>query len=128
MYNFELNKIEEIDGKLKFFKLSINGKCEFDIYCKNCENDGALKSELRTIQSRMQMLADLKTMPVEKHRDITPKNDSIKEYEIKTKHLRVYLFHDKQNGRVVVSGGKKTSQTKDITHFRNIKKAYFNNK
>jgi putative component of toxin-antitoxin plasmid stabilization module len=128
MYTFALNKINEIEGKLKFYKLLVNGNCEFDLFWKQCEADGNLKSELLQIQSRMQQLANLKTMPADKHKDITPKNDLVKEYEIKTKHLRVYMFHDKENGRVIVSGGKKTTQPKDITHFRNVKKEYFNQK
>jgi putative component of toxin-antitoxin plasmid stabilization module len=126
MYTFALNEIKEIEGKLKFFKLSHNGKCEFDEFYVECSKSGNLKSELIKIQARMQQLADLKSMPKEKYRDITPKNDLIKEYEIKTKHLRVYLFHDKNNGRVIVSGGRKTTQKKDILHFRKIKKEYFN--
>ncbi len=122
---FTLSRINEIEGKLKFYKLFINGKCEFDKFYERCKRDGNLVSELIQIQARMQLLSDLKTIPNEKHKDITPKNEQIKEYEIKTKHLRIYLFHDKANGRVVVSGGKKTTQKKDIEHFRKIKKAYF---
>ena len=70
----------------------------------------------------------LKLSEKTKFRDITPKNASNKEYEIKTHHLRVYLFHDKNIGRVIVCGGKKGTQKADIKHFRNIKKEYFNNK
>lgn len=110
---------------MSFYKLLVNNNCEFDLFWKQCKADGNLESELFQIQSRMQQVSDLKTMPNEKHKDITPRNDAVKEYEIKTKHLRVYMFHDKENGRVIVSGGKKTTQQKDISHFRNIKKEYF---
>lgn len=126
MIIFALEKIKEIEGRLSFYKLLINGFCEFDEFSRQCRSDGNLDSELITIQARMQQLAELKTLPKEKHRDITPKNQAVKEYEIKTKHLRIYLFHDKENGRIIVSGGKKTNQANDIKHFRNIKKAYFN--
>lgn len=126
MSTFVLEKIKEIEGRLSFYKLFVNGNCEFDEFYEQCKAEGNLESELNTIQARMQELADLKTLPKEKHRDITPKKETVKEYEIKTKHLRVYLFHDKENGRVLVTGGKKTEQPKDIKHFRNIKKAYFN--
>jgi len=43
----------------------------------------------------MHEIADLKTLPQNKFRDITPPKDNTKEYEIKTKHLRVYRFHEK---------------------------------
>lgn len=126
MYKLALDRIQEIDGKLKFYKLFVNNVCEFDSFWEECEKDGNYRSELLQIQSRMQQLSDLKTMSTDKHKDITPENDPVKEYEIKTRHLRVYMFHDKENGRIVVSGGKKTKQSKDISHFRNIKKEYFN--
>lgn len=88
--------------------------------------DGNLARELIQVQARTQQLSDLKSMPKEKHKDITSQNDSVKEYEIKTKHLRIYLFHDKENGRVIVTGGKKIKQKKNIVHFRKIKDEYFN--
>lgn len=73
-------------------------------------------------------MAELKSLPDTKFKDITPEKEKIKEYEVKTKHLRVYLLHDVPNGRVIVCAGKKTSQKKDIKHFREVKKRYLENK
>ena len=128
MYTFALNEITEIKGKLKFFKLLVDGTCEYDEFEKEIINEGNLKRELTTIITRMHEIADLKSMPQNKFKDITPKKDNNKEYEIKTKHLRVYLFHEKNTGRVIVYGGKKGTQQADIKHFRNIKKEYFKQK
>ncbi len=64
-------------------------------------------------------------MPSTKCRDLTPKADVNKEYELKTKHLRLYIFHQSRIGRVIVFLGKKTTQKKDIKKFRSIKKQYF---
>ena len=47
-----------------------------------------------------------------------------KQYEFKTKNLRVYAFHDKSNGRIIVLGGKKGTQKKDIKRFRLILENY----
>ena len=128
MYTFALQEIEEIKGRLKIFKLLVNGTCEYDEFEKQIEADGNLKSELITIETRLYDIADLKSLPQTKFRDITPKNASNKEYEIKTRNLRVYLFHEKNTGRVIVCGGKKGTQKADIKHFRNIKREYFNQK
>jgi hypothetical protein len=95
---------------------------------KEIEKEGNLLSELRTIETRLHELSDCKSLPVKKFRDITPKNANNKEYEIKTHHLRVYLFHEKNTGRIIVSGGKKGSQTADIKHFRKVKNEYFKQK
>jgi putative component of toxin-antitoxin plasmid stabilization module len=125
MAKFALKEISEITGKVKFFKLLNENVCEFDTFWNEILNEGNLKSELNTIQARMQLVSDLKSMPKEKFKDITPAGDAIKEYEIKTPNLRVYIFHEHLKGRIVVCGGKKGSQASDIKHFRNIKKEYF---
>ena len=128
MSNFVLEKIVEIDGRVSFYKLIKNGVCEFDEFQEEIKKDGNLSRELITVQARMLDVSNNKSLPQEKFRNITPKNDNITEYEIKTKHLRVYLFHEKHTGKIIISGGKKTSQAKDIKHFRKVKKLYFENK
>jgi len=118
MRRFALKYIDEIVGRLKIFKLLVIENCEY------AEN--SYSSELVIIQTRLQEIADGKLLPKEKFRNITPKKELVKEYEIKTRHLRVYLFHEEKTGRVIVYGGKKTTQQKDINHFRRIKNEYFN--
>ena len=128
MYIFALKEIIEIKGKLKFFKLVIDGKCEYDAFEKEIKTEGNYLSELLTIETRLHEISELKSLPENKFRELKRKNDGIKEYEIKTRHLRVYLFHEKNTGRILVSGGKKATQKADIRHFRNIKREYFKQK
>jgi putative component of toxin-antitoxin plasmid stabilization module len=128
MYTFALKEIEEIKGRFKIYKLLIDGACSFDEFEKEIENEGNLMSELTTIQTRLYEVAEGKSLPETKFKDITPKNGNNKEYEIKTHHLRIYLFHEKYTGRIIVCGGKKGTQKEDIRHFRKIKKEYFNQK
>lgn len=124
MCTFALKEIEEIKGRIKIFKLLINGICQYDEFEKGIENDGNLKSELITIETRLHEIADLKSLPQTKFRDITPKNVNNKGFEIKTHHLRIYLFQEKYTGRIIVCGGKKGTQNADIKHFRKIIKEY----
>lgn len=126
MNKFALKQIEEIVGRLKIFKLLVNNRCEYDEFERQLETEGSFASELVTIQTRLQEIADGKLLPNEKFRNITLKKGLVKEYELKTRHLRVYLFHEENTGKVVVCGGKKTTQPKDINHFRRIKKEYLN--
>jgi len=126
MHIFAIKEIEQIKGKLKIFKLIVNGTCEFDEFEKEIISEGNLNSELLTIVTRLHEIADCKTLPPAKFKDITPDKEGNKEYEIKTHNLRVYLFHDKKTGRIIVSAGKKSSQKADIRHFRKIKQEYFN--
>ncbi len=124
MNRFALKYIDEIVGRIKIFKLLVNNCCEYDEFERQIETESSYRSELITIQARLQDVADGKLLPKEKFRNITPKKDLVKEYEIKTRHLRVYLFHEEKTGRIIVCGGKKITQAKDINHFRRIKKEY----
>ena len=126
MLKFVLENISEITGRLKIFKLIVNNHCEFDEFEQKIAKEVSYASELVTIQARLQEIAEGKLLPKEKFRNITPKGELVKEYEIKTRHLRVYLFHEEKTGRIIVCGGKKTTQHKDINHFRRIKREYFN--
>jgi putative component of toxin-antitoxin plasmid stabilization module len=128
MYNFTLKPIEEVVGRLKIFKLLVNNLSEYDEFEKQIKSEASLSSELLTIQARLYDIAECRLLPKEKFRNITPKKETEKEYEIKTSHLRIYLFHEEKTGRIIVCGGKKGSQKKDIAHFRRIKKEYVNNK
>jgi putative component of toxin-antitoxin plasmid stabilization module len=125
MNTFTLEKEEKVRGRIDFYYLIIDGKNQFKEFENQAIKDGNFKSELNTIQARMQEMAEMRhPMPKTKCRDITPKGETVKEYEIKTKHYRVYLIHEPDSGRVIILAGKKTGQAKDIKKFRRIKRDY----
>jgi putative component of toxin-antitoxin plasmid stabilization module len=127
MAQFSLELIESIRGRQAFYKLKLdNGYCPLDEFCEKIENT-SYASELRTIFTYMDLIANNNTLPHTKFKDLTSKKDKYKEYEFKSKHLRVYVFHDAKSGKVVVCGGMKTEQKSDIKYFRNLKKQYFTN-
>lgn len=125
MSKFELKKIEAVVGKQMFYKLLKDEICEFDEFVQQIKTEGSFDKEITKIYALMQQVAELKTLPQEKFKEITNPKSEVKEYEIKTKHLRVYLFHQEHTGKIIVLGGKKTTQNQDIAHFREIKKQYF---
>ena len=125
MSKFAVKSIDIVVGKIKFFKLTENEICQYDNFCDEIARDKALNSQLKTIVARMNDFSNMRMLPKEKLRDITPDKEIIKEYEIKTRDLRVYFIKD-DIGNVIVIAGKKTSQQKDIKKFRIIKKAYLN--
>jgi putative component of toxin-antitoxin plasmid stabilization module len=65
-------------------------------------------------------------LPKEKFRDITPQKQQVKEFEIKKGDLRVYLI--KEQGHIVILGGKKGLQNEDVKQFRSIKQRYLESK
>lgn len=125
---FALHQIDEITGQIKFYKLHVDGTCEFDDFEAEIEKEGNLAKELLKIQTRMLQVSNLQSLPETKFRRLKGCKDAYTEYEIKTDNLRVYLFKEEKTGNIIVSGGKKGTQKKDIPHFRNLKVAYIKSK
>lgn len=73
----------------------------------------------------MNDVANLRSLPKQKYRDVTPTKETVKEYEIKTADLRLYLIKD-ETGNLVLLGGKKSTQDEDFKAFRLLKKRYLN--
>lgn len=126
MSNFTLANMDHVSGRIRFCKLIINGSCQFDEFCAEIERDGNLEKQLAGLFSRISQVADLKRLSVQKFRDITPAKETVKEFEIKTGDLRIYLI--KEDGHIVIIGGKKSTQQEDIRQFRSIKKRYLDSK
>ncbi len=122
MPTFALKEIKAVKGKQTFYKLVKDNKCHFDIF-----EEKMLKTqfagEVGKIYAYMERIADGESMPADKFKDITPSNESVKEYEIKTKNLRVYLTKT-EDGKIVIIGGKKNTQKSDLRKFRSLKKQY----
>lgn len=106
--------------------LEIDGNCPFMEFCAQIERDGNLKKQLATALSRMDQLANMQLLPVQKFRDVTPRKERVKEFEIKTPDLRIYLI--KEEGHIIILGGKKNTQSEDIRKFRSIKQQYIQSK
>lgn len=126
MRKFGLKYVEEVVGQIKIFKLIVDNHCPYEDFESQIIYEATYSSELITIQTRLLDIANGRLLPKEKFRNITPRKEHVKEYEIKTRHLRVYLFHEDITGRILVCGGKKVNQDKDIAYLRRIKKEYLN--
>lgn len=126
MHRFALKKIEQVKGKINFYKLEIDGKCEFDKFCESFESPEEEKI-LAVIYGTMDSVANLKYLPKTRYRELKgrKKSDKIKDFEIKKDDLRVYLFKDK-TGQIVVFAGYKNDQNEDIARLRRLKLEYVN--
>ena len=125
MSKFALKHIPQIKGKVKFYLLITNSECQYEEFEKKIAREGNYESELDQMQSRFQEVAEMiRPINKTKFRDITPKKEEVKEYEAKTKNLRVYLIHQENKGRVIIFAGQKNTQKKDIRKFRSIKSQY----
>ena len=71
----------------------------------------------------MNEVANNRTLPYTKFRDITPKKEKVKEYEFKEGDLRVYGI-SKYGGKIIILGGYKNKQKKDYRTFRSMKEQF----
>lgn len=117
----------EVKGIIGFKKLVIDGVCPYEEFWKQVEREGNLRKQLIGIIHNMNEVANRRSLPKEKFRDITPEKDPVREYEFKKGDLRVYAIKD-LTGHLVILGGKKNSQKKDIRSFRSIKQRYLQSK
>lgn len=83
MHIFVLHKIDQVKGKINFYKLGIDGKCEFNDFCEafvSAED----KKILLTLYAIMDSVANLNLIPKTKFRELKgrKKSDKIKDYEI----------------------------------------------
>ncbi len=120
MHTFVLKRIDAIKGRQEFDKLCMDGRCPFDEF-----EDGltCYKSELEGIYNVMQNVADLNPVPKTKFHFYDGGENGVREFEFKSKHLRVYGI-TKKNGKIVITGGTKANQRNDETEFRRMKNLY----
>ncbi len=126
MNRFALEDIQAVKGRIPFKKLIIDGDCQYDEFCEQLKLEGNLNKQLVGILNNMNQVSNLKRLPKHKFRDITPKKELVKEYEFKKGDLRFYVI--KEDGHIVVLGGKKNTQKEDLGQFRSIKKRYLESK
>ena len=129
MSKFAIERIKAISCRQEFDQLIIDGAGQLDIFEKDL-NDTTYQSEFKTLLTYMEYLGNNRSLPNTKFRDVTPKGEKIKEYEFKSKHLRIYAIQ-KANGKIVLLGGYKSNQDKDFIKFRSLKKqllAFLNHK
>ena len=128
MPKFVLHQIEAITGRIRIFKLSVDGIVAYDAFETEIISNGTFGRELNNVQAILEQYAQNKSLPSTKFNELSGCRDAYTEYEIKTRNLRIYLFKEEKTGSIILWGGKKNTQKKDISIFRKIKGAYIENK
>lgn len=133
MITFALEWIEVPDCREHFYKLIIDDNCPFDIFWEKMERAGNFHKDLDKIQTFIFLLSQKHPLPGDKFKELSgrKKDDPHKDFEIKVGRLRVYLFEDQAEGKIIVLGELKKDkkrQTKNIEQMRQIKFAYFDAK
>jgi hypothetical protein len=120
MPNFALKEIEGLDTKEMMYQLIIDGIPQLDKYEENLQS--SYQSQFRSLISLIEESGNFKLLPKNKFR-VLDSTDGVKEFEYKTKDLRVYAIKT-DDGRIIVLAGFKNRQDKEMRKFRQIKAQY----
>lgn len=123
MSRFALQNIDAVEGNQTFEKLLVDGVSPFDLFENELETKD--RRSLEKIYFYMNEVANNRTLPNTKFKDVTPKKEKVKEYEFKDGDLRVYGI-SKYGGKIIILGGYKNQQKKDYRTFRSLKEQYLN--
>ena len=121
MAKYTLERMEQIRGKQVFDKLVVDGVAPFDTFIEELEEK--YRSEAMILYSYMDLVSNLHSLPDTKFHPYSSGKDGVREYEFKTKHLRVYAIEQK-GGKIIIIGGTKANQAKDQAEFRRLKQGY----
>lgn len=121
---FALKIIDTIRAKQKIEKLVIDDKCQLDEFEDEVSQDKRNNSELGTLYRYIEYELNGNVLPEKHKKELYGFKLKVSEY--RTKHLRLYAIK-KQNGQIVILGGYKGSQTKDLRKVKSITNQLFNN-
>lgn len=95
-----------------YYKLFVDGKCEFDVFFEEITKNMADKKNMNAIVAYMDsMSAQLLPSTIYNHIKSGERNDL---YEFKKKNLRVYVIDQRPNIYIVMGGYKSSQKKKDI--------------
>ena len=125
MSKFALKELTQVaKGPVKFFKLIENKRCPFDDFCTEIKREGNLSGYLNAIYRIMDRVA--KGEPLANGMVGSIKGGNKNEFEFRKEDLRVYFIRNSE-GHIIISGGKKTNQKKDIEKFQNMHQRFIDN-
>lgn len=112
--------------KIKVYELEKNDESLFKEFIKNIEKEANLFKDLARTIRIIEETANLKRYPKTKFRLLKGHRLNVKVYEAKAGSIRVYLFQEKPLGRIIVTGGKKSNQSRDLKAVYKLIKDYYN--
>lgn len=114
-YSIELSNLVSPNTEISVFELCKDGESLIGQFAKSIEKDKKLFKQFSGAVNIVERSASFKRpMPKKKFRPIVGHSLACKVYEAKKDNIRIYLFHQENTGRIIVTGGKKGNQKKDI--------------
>lgn len=130
MSKFSLIKSENVqnDKKITIWELCKNDESLFQSFLNDIKENGNLFDNTAGAIRIIEDTADLSRRPKNQFRELKGQGLDCKLYEAKSGIIRVYLFHEEKTGRIIITGGLKDNQEKDIKKVVTTIKQYYNEK
>lgn len=106
------------------YELCKNDESLFESFFEEIEENGNLLSNMVRAIRIIEDTSNLMRRPKTQFRTILGHSLNCKIYEAKAGLIRIYLFHEEKTGRVIVTGGLKGNQKKEIKSIIKIIKEY----
>lgn len=123
MPTFALRKLDSVKGRLEIVELVIDNLGQLELYEKELETK--YKSHYLSLLHIMNEVARGTRLPDTKFHHLKNTKGSVGECEFKFGDLRLYAIQ-KTGGLIIILGGYKNTQPKDISKFRGLKNQYLN--
>lgn len=122
MPKFEVKIYNPYPTKQRVGKLVRDGKVLADEFFDEIKKDANLEPELGELFAHVRTIANGKRLPKNAFRILDLGKLKYTVCEVKSNHLRLYLFQD--NAHIIVIGGKKGDQDGDLEKLKSIIKEY----
>lgn len=126
MNNFTIEYIS-LNTKRPVGKLVRDHKCLVASFLEELKNDRNKKGSLGGIYAILEDIGNDLLLPDSKYKKLKGYDKlKYKPYEIRYKEFRLYTIYDSETGQLLIIGGDKKSQTKDLKRVEQIIKEYEN--
>jgi hypothetical protein len=127
MSNFTLKELTHYACKTKVFALGIDERFPFIDFVQRIKKDPNFAAELGDLVPAIKYFANgtKPFLPNTRFKKLEMgKKFPYSVYEVKSDHLRSYLFTESESGIINILGGDKKNQPKDLNNIKRILKEY----
>ena len=122
---FTLAKVEAFETSSTVWKLLRNGRCFVDEFLEEVKKDKNVRQEWLEMMATIHDAASGKLLPQKRFKKLTlAKSFTFHAYEVKSFSLRLYMITEHKTGKILVCGGRKKTQIKDVERLKRIIKEY----
>jgi hypothetical protein len=121
MVIFEIEYLHEFDGLVPVGKLMRNKKHLIHKLERSLQTDSLLTREWPVLMALLSAMSNRLSLPETRCRKLRLRTcPGLSSFELKSRHLRLYVMREDYTGIIMTIGGRKTEQKSDIKSLQKI--------